>query len=228
MLFGSSQQPLRVIEFPVNPQSRTLLVMIHGTGDRPESFAAHDFVRELVARGADVDAVAVQSRLTYYVANQIDERIHEDVVIPARMRGVERIFLLGISSGGLGALEYAQNHPEQVDGLILFAPFLGPGLFLREIEAQGGLREWRPNAPFEEVEYTWLFLAGYARGRSDPPIDLMFGDRDKFLRSLRMAAGVLPAGSVHVVDGKHDWTAWLRLWRDHLDRDPFGLITSPG
>src|SRR5688572_21896947 len=192
MILGSPRDPLRTVEFPVNPTSRTLLVMIHGTGDRPESFEAHEFVRELVARGADVDAVAVHSKLVYFLSNQIDERIHEDVALPARERGVERVVLLGISSGGLGAIAYAHKHPEQVDGLILFAPFLGPHMFVREIEAQGGLLQWWPNAPFEEVEFLWLFLADYGRGRSNPPIDLMYGEQDRFAKSLGVMARVLP------------------------------------
>lgn len=224
LFLGSPKEPLRILEFDVNPNSRTLLVMIHGSGDRPESFESHHFVRELRSRGADVDAVAVRAKLVYYLYGRMDERIHRDVVLPARERGVERVILLGISSGGLGALSYAHSHPEQVDGLILFAPFLGPSLFTKEIEEQGGLLTWWPNEPFEEVEFVWLWLADYGRGRSNPPIDLMYGQQDRFARSLSLVAQVLPEQSVHVVDGAHDWSAWLELWRDHLDRDPFDLI----
>jgi pimeloyl-ACP methyl ester carboxylesterase len=224
MVLGSSKDPLRTVEFPVQPQSRTLLVMIHGTGDRPESFETHHFLRELRERGADVDVVAVHSKLIYFLDNEIDDRIHHDVVLPARKAGTERVILLGISSGGLAAIAYAHNHPDQVDGLILFAPFLGPPIFTKEIEAQGGLLSWWPNAPFEEIEFHWLWLAEYGRGRTSPPIDLMYGAGDRFARSLELVAHVLPGESVHVNDGRHDWSAWLDLWRDHLERDPFDLV----
>ena len=224
MFLGSADDPLRTVAFPVKPQSGTLLVMIHGTGDTPESFEANHFVQQLRARSADVEVVAVQTKLIYFLEDAIDDRIHDDVVLPARETGFERIVLLGISSGGLAAIAYAHNHPEQVDGLILFAPFLGPSMFAREVEAQGGLLNYWPNEPFEEIEFHLVWLAGYGRGRSNPPIDLMYGSNDRFAKSIGLVASVLPEGTVHVNEGRHDWNAWLDLWRDHLDRDPFGLI----
>jgi pimeloyl-ACP methyl ester carboxylesterase len=222
LFLGSSETPLRTVEFPVQPKSRTLLVLIHGSGDTPEMFETHHFVSELRQRGADVEVVAVQSKLIYFLDNQIDDRIHEDVVLPAKENGIDRVILLGISSGGLAAIAYAHRHP--VDGLILFAPFLGPAIFTREIEAQGGLLSWWPNAPFEEIEFHLLWLADYGRGREDPPIDLMYGASDRFAKSLEMVAGVLPKDAVHVMDGRHNWKSWLRLWQDHLERDPFDLV----
>ncbi len=224
LILGSSSGPLRTVEFPVSSKSRTLLVMIHGAGDRPESFRAHHFVQELEARHADVDAIAIEIKVAYFLDGDLAERIHEDVMLPARRRGFRRVILLGVSIGGLGALLYARRHPEQVDGLILFAPFLGPRMFAREIKAQGGLRRWWPNPPYEDVEFVWLFLADYARGRSDPPIDLMYGTQDRMASTLSLLAAVLPKKDVHVIEGRHQWSSWLSMWRAHLERDPFHLI----
>ena len=55
--------------------------------------------------------------------------------------GYENIWLLGISMGGLGTLLYASEYPEQVDGVVLLAPFLGDRSAIETIVATGPLEE---------------------------------------------------------------------------------------
>src|SRR5690606_40867279 len=53
------------------------------------------------------------------------ERLQQDVVLPARMRGYRHVRLVGISLGGYGSLLYSKQYGEQIAGLFLMAPFLG-------------------------------------------------------------------------------------------------------
>ncbi|MBK8239761.1 MAG: alpha/beta hydrolase [Deltaproteobacteria bacterium] len=100
--------------------SRTLLVLLPGRGDLGEDYARHAFVARAHAE-AGVDVITVDAHFGYYADRTLRERLHEDVLAPARSR-YENIWLLGISMGGIGALLTAEKYPDDVDGLLLIAP----------------------------------------------------------------------------------------------------------
>jgi pimeloyl-ACP methyl ester carboxylesterase len=120
--------------------TRTLIVMLPGRGDRAKSFQTAGFFA--VSNDSKFDVMSVDAHFAYYKERSLVSRLHEDVIVPARENGYEDIWLLGVSMGGMGALLYADQHPDIVKGLILLAPYLGnPGL-PAEISAAGGLSEW--------------------------------------------------------------------------------------
>ena len=198
-----------------------LVVFLPGRGDRAEDFEGHGFLAAARKAGLEADVVAVDAHLAYYYKRVIADRLWEDVVLPARARGYRRLFVVGISLGGLGAITLAQEHPDAVAGLFVLAPYLGEPELTREIEAAGGLARW-PGAPSErDFRGVWGFLRGYAAGEARPPLWLAYGESDRYAYGHRLLASALPKDRVLVTAGGHDWTAWDRLWAEFLARGAF-------
>ncbi len=193
----------------------TLLVLLPGIRDSPEDFARHGFIQSVRERGLDVDAVAVDSHLGYFRRQTLVERLRSDVLAPARARGYERIVAVGVSLGGLGSLILAQECRDDVDGLILLAPFLGEDKVIAEVAAAGGPRAWDPGQPepgdFQRRLWAWL------RSAELPPIVVGTGREDRLLRSSELLAELLPAGRLVTLPGGHDWRTWRELWQRLLE-----------
>lgn len=214
-----------------------LVVFLPGRGDRPEHFERHGF--DLLAREAGVrcELLAVDAHLGYYRNRSVLERLHQDVVLPARARGVEEIWLVGISLGGVGALLYEAEHPGEIAGAVLLAPFLGNPPIVEEVTAAGGLAGWEPGpAPAGEEDFQrrlWRFLharlappapsTGAGPGRPAPRLYLGWGEDDSFAGANRLLADALPAEAVLTVPGGHDWPPWRTLFAGLLAR---GALTS--
>ena len=137
-------------------------------------------------------------------------RLHEDIVLPARKAGYENIWLLGISMGGFGSLLYASENPDQVDGVILLAPFLGDNSSIDEIAASGGLASW--NSELSKLKDYEIAIWAWLRD-SDTPVILGFGESDGMAEGYRrVLTDVLEPSSVYTLEGGHKWTTWKPLW----------------
>jgi len=139
-----------------NSSNNSLVIMLPGMGDRAEAFLTAGFLDAGDQWGFDI--LAVDAHYGYYVERSLIPRLHEDIIIPARASGYERIWLLGVSMGGFGSLLYAEQHPEAIDGIILLAPYIGDPALANEIEAAGGLR-------FGQAIQTSLMTLRLASGR---------------------------------------------------------------
>jgi len=184
----------------------TLLVMLPGAEMSAEDFRTNGF---LDADGP-VDRIAVETGMDCYLDETSVQRLHEAVILPAQARGPVRIWLLGISLGGLGALLYAQAHPDRIAGVLLLAPFIGSRGLIAEVERAGGLRHWRTTdrTTRERRLLTWL-----GTGAGLPDMHLAYGQGDRFAAAHRLLADLLPAARVVTAPGGHDWPTWCRLWR---------------
>ena len=147
-----------------------LVVFLPGRGDRAEDFEERGFLDAARKAGLEADVLAVDAHLAYYYKRVITERLWEDVVLPARARGYRRLFVVGISLGGLGAITLAQEHPDAVAGLFVLAPYLGEPELTREIEGAGGLARWSGAPSERDFRGVWGFLRGYAAGEPRPPL----------------------------------------------------------
>ena len=205
-----------------------LVVFLPGRGDRAEDFEERGFLAAAREAGLDADVLAVDAHLAYYYKRVIMDRLWEDVVLPARARGYRRVFIVGISLGGLGALTLAQEHPDAVAGLFVLAPYLGEPALTREIETAGGLARWSGGPSERDFRGVWSFLRGYAAGEARPPLWLAYGESDRYAYGHRLLASVLPGDRVLVTPGGHDWKAWDRLWREFLARGAFPGTVGPG
>ncbi len=216
--------PLRVLHHDLagspGGAHRDLVVFLPGRGDLPEDFERRGLLQLAREQGLDADVLAVDSHLGYFVDRSIVIRLHDDVIAPARARGYERIWLAGISLGALGSILYLQEHPGDVAGAVLIAPYLGEKPLLDEIEKAGGLRAWRP-APFSGGDYqreTWKWLQAHyanpaaATVSAAPPLWLGYGSKDRYRQGDRLLAAVLPPERVFTAPGGHAWGPWRALW----------------
>lgn len=203
---------------------RIALVMLPGAGDRAPDLVEQGFVRALRDRRLPIDVAVADARSDYYLEQSIVSRLEQDVIGPVRAQGYARIWLMGISLGGLGALSYAREHGAAVEGLVLLAPFLATRGLIAEITRAGGLRAWEPQtlaaADPERALLEWL--RDY---RADDPalprIRLGYGSEDRYAPASTLLAGVLPPRQITRIPGGHDWGTWLKLWERVLDDGVF-------
>ena len=143
-------------------------------------------------------------------------KLRSDIVSPARAAGIS-IWLGGISLGGMFALNYAASHPDEVDGLCLLAPYLGNRILTNEIACAPGLGAWHPGelAEADEQRRVWRYIKNRRAG--SPPLYLGFGREDRFSAAHELLAATLPADSVDVIPGGHEWPIWFSLWENFLD-----------
>jgi pimeloyl-ACP methyl ester carboxylesterase len=214
--------PLRTIAYPgAGVAAGDLLVFLPGRGDRAEDFEERGFLAAARKAGIEADVLAVDAHLAYYYKRIVPERLWEDVVLPARARGYRRLWVVGISLGGLGSISLAQEHPDAVAGILAIAPYLGEPDLTREIDAAGGLARWG-GAPSEpDFRGVWGFLRGYATADHRPALWLAYGESDRYAYGHRLLATALPGDRVFVAPGGHDWQAWDRLWGEFLARGAF-------
>lgn len=203
---------------------RVMLVMLPGATHKPEDFARQGFIRALRQRKLPVDTVAVDAHLGYYLERSLVKRLTEDVIAPARARGYKRIWLMGISLGGMGALIYAREHAEEIAGVVVLAPFLGVQGTIEEIVRAGGIDRWQPGviAPQDDERFLLAWLKAYgAENPALPQIHLGYGTGDRFIAASAMLGNRLPPAQIVTIAGSHDWKTWSTLWEKLLDRDLF-------
>jgi pimeloyl-ACP methyl ester carboxylesterase len=199
--------------------SRTLLVLLPGRGDLGEDYARHGFVARAHAE-AGVDVITVDAHFGYYADRTLRERLHEDVLAPARSR-YENIWLLGISMGGIGALLTAEKYPDDVDGILLIAPYLGRRRTIETVMRAGGLEKWQPPVDLAWDERLWAWMKS-----TDTPIYLAYGTEDFGARAHVVLAAALPKDRVLTAPGEHAWTTWTPLF-DRLLHE-VDELTPPG
>jgi len=217
-------QPIPSVQLAAGARGDDCLVLLPpGRGDGPEDYQEAGFasIAAAAAAGAGAgtaDLVAVDAHMGYYRNRSVVERLRQDFVAPARAEG-RRVWLVGISLGGLGAVLYAAEHPEDVEGVVLLSPFLGNGAALDEVEAAGNLAAWEPGDAaarglwfrlWERLQE--LTAAQPENGAAAPSIYLGYGAGDRLARSHRLLARELPPGHVLHVEGGHDWRTWKELW----------------
>ena len=189
-----------------------LMALLTGTYSEPEDFVREGFPEALRAHGIDAEIVMAEVRAAWVADGTIVSRLDEFVVGPGRSRGRSRIWLAGISLGGLAALGYAARNEGILEGVALISPYPATRDVLREMEAAGGLSRWQPEIPEEgDIEReAWRFLA--TRGRGAPDVVCYFASGDRFAEGQRRIASTLEPGCARELPGGHDWKAWRALW----------------
>jgi len=175
-----TENPIPAIETAgAGSRADTLVIMLPGRGDRAVTFIDQGFQREGERHG--FDTIAVDAHLGYYVNRSLLPRLHEDIVLPAKAAGYRHIWLLGVSMGGYGSLLYAAGHPDEIDSVILLAPYLGDAKLVQEIEAAGGLASWSGRSEgFEDYETgVWTWLREATNGNSGATVILGYGLSDR-------------------------------------------------
>ena len=189
----------------------TLLVMLPGADMHADEFQANGFLDGT----GPIDRIAVETGVECYLDEVSVALLHDQVIVPALARGPVRIWLVGISLGGMGALLYARAHPDLIAGVILLAPFIGSRGLIAEVERASGLRHWRAMDATTSERRLLAWLGG---GEGLPDMYLGYGIDDRFAAAHRLLADLLPAERVATAPGGHDWPTWRRLWQDLIPR----------
>jgi pimeloyl-ACP methyl ester carboxylesterase len=192
------------------------MAWLPGAYQGAKDFAAAGFAQAVRVRKAAIELVFVDMELAHVGDRSVLERLRSQIVSPARAAGVS-IWLGGISLGGLIALDYAASYPGEIDGLCLLAPYLGNRILTAEIATAPGLAAWQPGelAETDEERRIWRYLRN--RRADSAALHLGYGRQDRFSAAHELLAAALPAASVDVIDGGHDWPTWSRLWENFLD-----------
>ncbi len=208
--------------------SDCLFVLVPGFLDTPDTYAANDFPRRIRA-ATGCDSVAVDAHFRYYGTNVAD-LIYRDVIFPAERRGYQKIWLLGISMGGMGSLMVAAQHTQAIAGIVLLAPHLGEGHVINAVKEAGGLAAWQPDPDTHVAmsrgwsdrnysEHVWNWLRGYSESTSTrPPLFMAWGDSDHLREPCELVAAVLPSERAAHRVGGHNWATWTPLLEELLPR----------
>jgi len=206
---------------PEAESERILLLMLPGAKNTPQQLLENGFVRALRERELPVDVLALDAHVDLYLERADIERVLHHTLDAVRARGYRRIWLLGISLGGSGAMICATQRTQEIEGVFLLAPFLGTRGLIAEVEAAGGLENWQAGtiesrdherALLEQIRHSTQIAADL------PLIHLGYGSEDRYRGASIMLSRRLPRQHVTVRTGGHDWQTWIALWQDLLDK----------
>lgn len=209
---------------PVESDDRILLLMLPGAKNTPQQLVENGFIRALRERNLPVDVLALDAHVDLYLARADIERLLHRTLDEVRLQGYRRIWLLGISLGGSGAMICATQRTAEIEGMVLLAPFLGTRGIIAEVAAAGGLHRWQAGeigirdherALLEQLRCSPLGTAEF------PSIYLGFGSEDRYRGASMVLSEHLPPHCVIVKSGGHDWETWKVLWGLLLDKQPF-------
>jgi hypothetical protein len=192
------------------------MLWLPGAYHSNRDFLEAGFADAVRARDLDIDLVFMDLEMDHIGDRSLIARLRSEQVLPARAAGVE-LWLGGISLGGLFALDYAAEHPGEIDRLCLLAPYLGNRLLTGEIAASGGLAGWRPGelADTDVERRIWRHIK--ERRAEAEALHLGYGRDDRFAPAHALMAAALPLECVDVIDGGHEWSTWRKLWENFLD-----------
>jgi pimeloyl-ACP methyl ester carboxylesterase len=190
------------------------MVWLPGAYHGARDFLEAGFADAVVRRQVPLDLVFVDLDMQHLDDQGVVTRLRSEIVLPALEMGVT-VWLAGVSLGGLIALDFVVNFPNEVDGLCLFAPYLGNRMLTAEITA-AGLADWEPGelAETDSERRIWRYIKTRVDSR---PLHLGFGKDDRFSAAQLLLARELPAGSVDMIEGGHEWRTWGALWEKFLD-----------
>lgn len=197
-----------------------LMVMLPGVAMRPEAIFDTGFASAIERRGLPLDLLSVDIEGVGLGAVDRWERLQREVIDPARARGA-RVWLGGISLGGLVAMAHVAARPGVAAGLCLLAPYPGSRPSLNVIDRAGGTDRWQASEDdLRDPELrVWQWLQ---HPPADLPVFIGHGREDRFADRIQRVADRFPPASRHIVAGGHDWAAWLPLWERFLDSGHFG------
>ena len=208
--------PIPVKEIPAPQQSalRPLVIVLPGRGDDLDDLMQTGMAETLQKAWPQADVLLAGVTLSYYAAGQVQQRLHDEIIVPARARGYREIWLTGASMGGMGALMYERTYPRDVTGIVLYAPFMGALNLIKQVADAGGPRGWNPGPKPQQMDADdyqveiWRVVKGWQDPAEAKRIWLVCGDEDRFIEAAKLIAPLLPADHFVQVKGGHTWVVW--------------------
>lgn len=208
------KQPLRVLR--QRDGARQLIVMLPGAYMAAADYEKAGFFAAIRQRQLALDMAAVDLDLAAISGGTALAAVQTEIIAAARAEGYEKIWLGGISLGGLLALCHNADQPGQVDGLCLLAPYPGSRLTINAIARAGGLAQWQAT-PEELGDPEFRMWRWLKKPPPDFPVFIGYGSEDRFASGMQQLADCFPATARHVIAGTHDWPVWQLLWEQFLD-----------
>lgn len=194
-----------------------LIVLLPGAYMTPEDFESNGFFDAISRRSLALDVIAVDLDLSAISGGSAINDLHREILEPGRRHGYRKIWLGGISLGGLLALAYCADMAGRVDGLCLLAPYPGSRLTSNAIARAGGLARWQatPDELADPEFRIWRWLQQAPAGF---PVFIGYGSEDRFAGSIKQLADCFPLSTCMALPGGHEWPVWKALWENFLDR----------
>jgi pimeloyl-ACP methyl ester carboxylesterase len=187
-------------------QSDGLLIMLPGAWQTAEDLLDQGLAAELSAQAVKLDVWFADLRPESQPLDAMLAEIEQQVLTAAYAAGYRRLWLGGISLGGLLAMACAAHMPRFLSGLILLAPYPGNRLLAAELCAAEQVAAPPPSGDLERSALHWL------QTQRTVPVYLGYGTQDRFAAGQALLASWLPARQVVQLDGGHDWPTWCVLW----------------
>ena len=209
--------PVKTLTAGISP-AKELVIFLPGRWSLANEFEKEGLFKIAAEKWPDASLVAPDLHLGYYKNQTASQRLHKDIIIPARQAGVTEIRLVGVSMGGLGALIYDLEHPGVIDEIYLLAPFLGEPETIVEIETAGSLEKWSPGS-ISDKDFSRRLWAGlkdkWLEKGNRPNVYLGCGTDDRLISSSRLLAReFLSEDDTTWIPGGHDWPVWEKLFAE--------------
>ena len=195
--------------------NKKMVIVLPGAMDNLKSLQRSGIDAVIQRYMPEADVVLIALSMSYYLEGRGMERLHEQVVVPARQAGYREIYLAGASLGGMGVLKYESEHPGEMTGLILMSPYMGETSLVEEIKAAGGLSEWKPQSKPTELRFDgatpdeWRVVKSLSTNRTRAShVWLVCGQQDRYYGASQLIAEVLPPGNYIGLSGAHTWSVW--------------------
>jgi pimeloyl-ACP methyl ester carboxylesterase len=223
---GDPSQPIPTASIAASQQpARRLVVVLPGRGDDLDALRRSGIAQAVQSAWPDADVVLTGLALGYYLEGVAEQRLHDEVIAPARAHGYAQVWLVGASLGGTGALMFDRAYPGEATGLVLLAPYLGDDAMVARIAQAGGVARWQapPKAaavtPGNFQQELWRHVQAVSGHPADArKLWLAYGRKDGFAAANALLGAALPPGHVLVREGGHDWDVWTPAARELLLR----------
>jgi pimeloyl-ACP methyl ester carboxylesterase len=207
--------PTQWVNAPAPGPVRRLAIVLPGRGDDLAALANAGIAAAIQRSRPDFDVVLVEATLSYYMDGGLVARLHNQIVTPARQRGYREIWLAGASMGGVGVTLYEHEHPGELTGLLLMAPFMGEESLIKEIAAAGGGATWEPGPKPVEINRAnsareqWRVVKSWSSDNAmSQRVWLVCGESDRLRPAADLIGAVLPPGHYLAPVGGHAWKVW--------------------
>jgi hypothetical protein len=195
--------------------NKNLIILLPSFGGEGAHYKESGLIKTFRDKGGEAHLKILDVKPSLYLGSKIIDLLKTEVITPAKKAGYEKIYLVGVSMGGHGALLYTTNYPEEIEGTVVFAPFLSGPRMRSSIEKVGGIEKFE-KCPFIGWDYAcnmWLMLKDYISSpKNKRRLILCYGTEDEFAKQNRILADMLPPVLVLTVPGGHDWKTWKKLW----------------
>lgn len=112
---GDPSKPIPTALTNAPIQAQRLVVVLPGRGDDLIDLRKSGIVQAVQSAWPDADVMLTGLALRYYLEGLAEQRLHQEVIVPARRRGYAQVWLVGASLGGMRAVMYdrAPSQPGQ-------------------------------------------------------------------------------------------------------------------